>query len=457
MMTAGVQPHVSAAPSAKIDLSLQSWLLKAGIISAILYPLADIFASTRYPGFSYRDQAVSELFAIGAPTSGLVVPLFTLSSSLLLLFAFGIWMSANGRRLVQWIAVMMAFNAIDALVLWNVFPMHMRGQQQTFTDMMHGILAVDPFLLAATVLATVAFRGRFRRYTIANIVITSALAVFSMRYVAAIIANQPTPWMGATERAAQYATNVWYAVFAVMLLRTQQLPAGATTPQPRSRPIDLPRFALVCGALSSLLYAAMLTFVPLAWSGYSSASQTVNELSAIGAPSRMLWVSLGFVWMLLYAAFGWGVWESAGQNRALRIAGLLMFAAAIIGIFWPPMHVRDVLAAGGGSLTDTMHIVWAAINGLITLLAMAFGAAAFGRRFRLYSIATMVVLIAAGVVTSMDAPQMQANLSTPWMGVWERINIGVWLLWVAVLSVMLWRSIRIRSADSVSERRVITG
>lgn len=198
---------------------LRRALLACGIAGAALYPLADIFASTRYPGFSYRDQAVSELFAIGAPTSRIVVPLFSISSALLFAFAIGIWMSANGRRWVRPTAVMMALNAIDALVLWNFFPMHMRGSQMTFTDTMHGLLAIDPFVLAATVLAAVAFRGWFRAYTIATIVVTSVLAVMGFSYASAVFTNQPTPWMGATERASQYATNLWYAVLAVMLIR----------------------------------------------------------------------------------------------------------------------------------------------------------------------------------------------------------------------------------------------
>jgi hypothetical protein len=210
---------------------MRRWLLACGIVAAATYPLADMFASSRYPGFSYRDQAVSELFAIGAPTSGLVVPLFSLSSALLLLFAVGIWMSANGRRSLRWMAAMMALNAVDALVLWNFFPMHMRGEQPTVTDMMHGLLAIDPFLLAAVVLGGFAFRGWFRVYTIATIVFTFVLAVFGFSYVSAVVANQPTPWMGASERAAQYATNVWYAVLAAMLLqRARRSDGGAARP-----------------------------------------------------------------------------------------------------------------------------------------------------------------------------------------------------------------------------------
>ena len=227
MTTAGAHFHWMGASTGESTFSVRRLLVGCGIVGAALYPLADIFATTRYPGFSYRDQAVSELFAIGAPTSSIVVPLFTISSGLLFLFAIGIWMSANGQRWVRPMAVMMALNMIDALILWNVFPMHMRGAQPTFTDTMHGLLAIDPFLLAALVLAAVAFRGWFRVYTVTTIVFTTVLAIISLSFVTAVIANQPTPWMGATERAAQYATNLWYAVLAVVLLR-KELPATKT-------------------------------------------------------------------------------------------------------------------------------------------------------------------------------------------------------------------------------------
>lgn len=214
----------ASAAEQRVD-SLRRLLLACGVAGAALYPLSDVIASTRYPGFSYRDQAVSELFAIGAVTSGFVVPLFTASSTLLLLFAVGIWLSANGRRSLRWLAVMMALNAADALVLWNFFPMHMRGSPPGLTDTMHGLLAIDPFLLAAVILGAVAIPGWFRAYTITSIVVTSALAVVGFSYVSAVIANQPTPWMGATERASQYATNAWYAVLALSLLRRRSVPA----------------------------------------------------------------------------------------------------------------------------------------------------------------------------------------------------------------------------------------
>lgn len=122
---------------------LRRLLLTCGIAGAALYPLADIAATSRYPGFSYRDQAVSELFAIGAPTSGLVVPLFTISSTLLLLFAIGVWLSANGRRSLRWLAAMMALNALDALVrarLRTPFGAALRGDARRRSVGMEGVL-----------------------------------------------------------------------------------------------------------------------------------------------------------------------------------------------------------------------------------------------------------------------------------------------------------------------------
>ncbi len=196
---------------------------------------------------------------------------------------------------------------------------------------------------------------------------------------------------------------------------------------------------LICGLLSSLLYVAMLIFVPMQYEGYNSASQTISELSAIGAPSRPLWVPLGIVYTLLIAVFGWGIRQSAFQNRKLRIAGDLLFIYGIIGIGWvfAPMHQREVLAGGGGTISDTMHLVMGAVSNLFMMSAMGFAAAAFGKRFRLYTIITIVSLLTFGILTGMSAPDVNANRPTPWVGIYEIIMLGVFLLWVVVLAIIL--------------------
>jgi CubicO group peptidase (beta-lactamase class C family) len=192
---------------------------------------------------------------------------------------------------------------------------------------------------------------------------------------------------------------------------------------------------LACGVLASLLYAAMLVVVPLRWEGYSSASQAVSELSAIGAPTRALWVALGRVYTSLAAAFGVGVWLSAGRSRALRVVGGVLIAQSVVGLFWPPMHLRGAVP----TLTDAMHVAFAMAWLLLMLLAIGFGAAAFGKRFRLYSAVTLAVFVVFGTLSGMDGPRIAANLPTPWVGVWERVNIGAALLWIVALALALLR------------------
>jgi hypothetical protein len=207
-----------------------------------------------------------------------------------------------------------------------------------------------------------------------------------------------------------------------------------------SRNGPLVRISLVCGIVSSLLYGAMIGAIR--YEGYSLVSHVPSELTAIGAPTRSLWIWLGSLYTMLVAAFGWGVWKSAGRTRTVRVLGGLILAYGSLGLLWPfaAMHQREVLAAGGATWSDTMHVVLGAVTVVLMFLAIGFGATAFGKWFRLYSIVSGLVLLAFGALTFVDAPRLQANLPTPWIGLWERINISVFLLWVVVLAIALLRA-----------------
>ena len=203
----------------------------------------------------------------------------------------------------------------------------------------------------------------------------------------------------------------------------------------------LRRGLLVCGVLSSLLYVAMTIFVARQWEGYSSTSQTISELSAIGAPTDPCGRCRVPV---LVTAFGWGVWKSALTSRLAHRGR----PDPRVRRARPRLAVRADAPSrnagrGGGTASDTMHLVLASVTVLLMLLAIAFGAAAFGRPFRLYSIVTLVILGTFGALTFRDAP-VAANLPTPWIGVWERINLGVSCSgsWPSPLRSCAWRTPR---------------
>lgn len=192
---------------------------------------------------------------------------------------------------------------------------------------------------------------------------------------------------------------------------------------------------LICGLLSSLWYAVINIYVPTQYEGYIISTFTVSELSAIGAPTRILWVLLGLIYPLLFAAFGWGVLKAAGQSRHLRIVGGLIIAYCVLNFYWPPMHMRGAEF----TLTDTMHIAWGVATNIFMWLFMGFGAAALNKRFRIYTVASIALHIVFGVLTVLEAPNIADNEPTPTIGIWERINIGIFMLWVIVFSLELLR------------------
>jgi Protein of unknown function (DUF998) len=214
------------------------------------------------------------------------------------------------------------------------------------------------------------------------------------------------------------------------------------------RPALLP----LCGIAASLLYGVMIWLIRYA--GYDPMSQTVSELSAWDVSTRTLWVWLGLLWSALMAAFAAGVWRAGSRRRSLRVTGILLGAYVLAGLAYPfaSMHTREVLAAGGATAADTAHLIIVSLTSALILAAMVSAAVAFNLWFRLYTTATILLLIVFGLLTAGDASAIQTNLPTPWAGLWERVNIMVTLAWVVVLALLLIRRSSQRDLNLADER-----
>jgi hypothetical protein len=213
------------------------------------------------------------------------------------------------------------------------------------------------------------------------------------------------------------------------------------------KPVKPQTILLACGLLSSLLYILTDLISVAAWRDYHYTSQTVSELFAIDAPTRTFVTICFILYALLIYAFGAGIWLSASGKRSLRIAASLIIGKEILGLMGTllfPIHLRGV----EGTFSDIMHgAVTAAGVFLFMFPAMIAGAVAFKGIFRVYSIITMVLFIFFGILAGLMQPQYAANLPTPMMGIWERINIYGYMAWIAVLSIML---LGIRKEQSIN-------
>jgi len=198
------------------------------------------------------------------------------------------------------------------------------------------------------------------------------------------------------------------------------------------------RALVACGILSSALFFVTDIAAAILTRGYSYFSQNSGELFATGAPTRGLLVILYSIYNLLVVLFGVGIWTSASYRTSLRFTGLLLVAYALAGqarLLFFPMH-------GGAeerAISDNMNIIFTGLIVLLVLLAVGYGASAFGKRFRRYSVGTIVVLILFAIGASINNTRIEEHLSTPALGIIERVYWYGTLLWIAMLSRILLR------------------
>jgi hypothetical protein len=160
-------------------------LLACGIAVAVVQIAGDVVAAACYAGYSYVNQSVSELSAIGAPTRSFLVVVGVLYDAFVVAFAVGVWKAAGRMRAMSITAVLLAVFALNGLV-WAFFPMQQRGSNMAATDIGH--------------------------------IVGGAVATQASR----ISQGLPTPWHELIERVSFYGPSLWILTLASVLLRVRQ-------------------------------------------------------------------------------------------------------------------------------------------------------------------------------------------------------------------------------------------
>jgi Protein of unknown function (DUF998) len=195
-------------------------LLFAGIVAVALYVVGDLVSGLLYGGYSFRDQAVSELAAFGSPVRPLMVTIIMLHNVLVAAFGIGVFLCA-ARNSLRWVGISLVAISVTGIPTHTVFAMSSRWMETGFNDTMHQTFTAVFSLLvvAAIVLSAIANRGWFRTFSITMLV---TLTGFGMASVFAIqgIEKNATPWAGAFELINVYAYFAWIVVLAVILLRS---------------------------------------------------------------------------------------------------------------------------------------------------------------------------------------------------------------------------------------------
>ena len=198
-------------------------LLGAGIAAAVIYVLGDLTSGIIYNGdrpYSFMNQWISELTAIGSPVRPLMVGIITVHDLLVIAFGLGIWRVAASSKSLRWAAGILIGASVFGLAIHPFFPMTSRWLDPAFTDTLHGATSFgwSMLIVATVVLVAVAYRGRLGIYSVATAV---TLMVFGLASGIAIkgLEQNDTPLAGAFERINAYALMAWLIVLAWTAIR----------------------------------------------------------------------------------------------------------------------------------------------------------------------------------------------------------------------------------------------
>jgi uncharacterized protein DUF998 len=155
---------------------------------------------------------------------------------------------------------------------------------------------------------------------------------------------------------------------------------------------------------------------------------------------------------VLVFAFGVGVIRASGRRSLSWVGGLLI----AIGVTGLPTHTVWAMSSRGmeGGFNDTMHIILSAVFSVLVIAAMVLSAVAYRGWFRVYAVATLVVVVGFGMASAFAIQGITQN-DTPWAGGYERINAYAYFAWLIVLAITVMR--REAPATRSPDQRDVTG
>ncbi|RIA21188.1 putative membrane protein [Ectopseudomonas oleovorans] len=202
---------------------------------------------------------------------------------------------------------------------------------------------------------------------------------------------------------------------------------------------DMDRMLLGVGVLIPLWLFFGVLLTALAYPGYSHLDQAMSQLGAQGSPTQgfSAWVNnlpLG----VLFVLFAVGVMRQVRGSRLASFSALLIFVHGLASFATGYFPCDQGCAPAQPSFSQQMHN----LAGLVMFLSLTLASLLWGflskrllgsRGFGLFSLACSVLAV---VTVVLMAQAVEAGHS---FGLYQRINYGISVIWVAGLALMLWR------------------
>ncbi|MGE7096447.1 DUF998 domain-containing protein [Pseudomonas sp. UBA2522] len=196
----------------------------------------------------------------------------------------------------------------------------------------------------------------------------------------------------------------------------------------------LDRSLLSCGLLIPFWLALGVSLTAMAYPGYDHLQLAMSQLGAVGAPTHGLSPLVNnFPLALLFALFAWGIARRWRGSRLAMVSAVLLLLHAVgsLGTGW--FACDQGCAPDQPSTSQQLHN----LSGLLMFLSLTLASGLWvwlGARVadsRALAVTSLVCTLGAIITIGFMGQAMQSG---ELFGLYQRLNYGVGVVWVAAIA-----------------------
>ncbi|MGF7118759.1 DUF998 domain-containing protein [Methanobacterium oryzae] len=197
------------------------------------------------------------------------------------------------------------------------------------------------------------------------------------------------------------------------------------------------KFYPLFGIIGPVIYIFAVIFGGMIRGDYNFLYNTISELTLANAPNLLLMSILFGIYNLSLLIFGTGAFRDneIDTNKKYKTATLMLAIIGILGLLllFFPQDPRNAAITFQG----TMHIAIAGIASFLTLISVLLMGLNFRKvkemkNFAIYSFISFAVILISGGMAAISVGSNSA-----YGGLFERITIFAFMLWVIVFSYLI--------------------
>lgn len=196
---------------------LLNWLSLSGLLALVFYFLHIFLGVSRYPGYNWMEQAVSDLTAMDAPSFFIASGYSNLYGGLACICCIIVTVSIENKfnRIFRAGIYLYTIMHSVSFIGYTMFPLSGKGFQGAFTDIMHLYVVTLSVVLLSILSLILIFTGGIKHKQTKAVAVLALIALLVMFAGSIGTGVVPKEYFGLMERLSLFSVVIFTAVLGL--------------------------------------------------------------------------------------------------------------------------------------------------------------------------------------------------------------------------------------------------